>query len=120
LETAYSFIRNLAEKICRERNIELNWEVVQQSSPVACDEKLNSLIGRSISERGYELVSIVSGAGHDAVPVSEVAPVSMLFVKCFKGISHSPLEDVELKYIEAAMQVAYGFMELLVEDRKLS
>jgi acetylornithine deacetylase/succinyl-diaminopimelate desuccinylase-like protein len=44
----------------------------------------------------------------------------MLFVKCFKGISHSPLENVELKDIEAAMQVAYGFMELLVEERKLS
>jgi hydantoinase/carbamoylase family amidase len=120
LKFAYSGIQKLAEDICRQRNIRLEWEIVQQSSPVACDERMNKLIARSISESGYEMLSLVSGAGHDAVPVSEVAPVSMLFVKCFKGISHSPLENVESNDIEAAMQVANSFIRLLMEDSQPS
>ncbi len=44
-----------------------------------------------------KLVELVSGAGHDAVPVSEVSPVAMLFVRCFKGISHNPLEECRTK-----------------------
>jgi acetylornithine deacetylase/succinyl-diaminopimelate desuccinylase-like protein len=39
----------------------------------------------------------------------------MLFVRCCKGISHNPEEDVELKDIEAAIKVSDTFMERLIE-----
>jgi allantoate deiminase len=35
-----------------------------------------------------------SGAGHDAVTVSAIAPVSMLFLRCDRGISHNPAESI--------------------------
>ncbi|HTI93983.1 MAG TPA: hypothetical protein VL727_25490, partial [Puia sp.] len=59
-------------------------------------------------------LELVSGAGHDAVPVSVVSPVCMLFVRCFKGISHNPLEDVEEKDLEAALGVAEKFIQSIV------
>jgi allantoate deiminase len=74
---------------------------------------MNGLLHRSIREAGYEALSLVSGAGHDAVPVSAIAPVAMLFVRCFKGISHNPLEGVEQEDIAAAISVADNFIDQL-------
>ena len=63
----------------------------------------------------YEVIKLVSGAGHDAVAVAPVAPVAMLFVRCFKGISHNPLENVELKDLAAAVQVSTAFIHSLIQ-----
>ena len=38
---------------------------------------------------------MVSGAGHDAVYVSHVAPTSMIFIPCKDGLSHNEAESVE-------------------------
>jgi acetylornithine deacetylase/succinyl-diaminopimelate desuccinylase-like protein len=104
----------MATAICQKRNIEIEWRPVQQTKPVACDGVMNELLRKSIEESGYKTVDLVSGAGHDAVAVSEVAPVAMLFVRCFKGISHNPKENVELKDLAAAIEVSDNFIKSLL------
>ncbi|MFC7670126.1 M20/M25/M40 family metallo-hydrolase [Hymenobacter humi] len=91
----------------------LVWRLVQQTAPVACSQPLNDLLAQAIAESGYETMSLVSGAGHDAVPVSAVAPATMLFIRCYKGISHNPLENVELADLAAAIAVADRFIHQL-------
>jgi len=44
---------------------------------------------------GFASQSIISGAGHDAVYLSRVAPTAMIFVPCKDGISHNEIEDAE-------------------------
>jgi acetylornithine deacetylase/succinyl-diaminopimelate desuccinylase-like protein len=61
-------------------------------------------------------VKLASGAGHDAVTISQVAPVAMLFVKCFKGISHNPLENVEIDDIAVVSEVADNFIRRLARS----
>jgi allantoate deiminase len=119
LSTSYEAIKNIAEDICRKRDIVLEWNLIQQTKPVTCDEAMNKLMAGSIRESGYEVVELVSGAGHDAVPVSEVSPVTMLFVRCFKGISHNPAEDVELKDMAAAIKVSDNFIRALLITHNL-
>jgi hydantoinase/carbamoylase family amidase len=114
LSAAYTEIKKMTEDICSKRNIGLEWKLVQQTKPVNCDAGMNKLLTQSIKETGYEVVSLVSGAGHDAVPIAEVSPVAMLFVRCFKGISHNPLENVEVKDIAAAIKVSDTFIQKLV------
>ena len=48
---------------------------------------------------------MVSGAGHDAVYVSRVAPTSMIFIPCEKGISHNEAENAKPEDIEAGCNV---------------
>jgi allantoate deiminase len=115
LSSSYEAIKKIAGDICSKRNIVLEWNLIQQTKPVACDTRMNKLLAQSIKDAGYKLEELVSGAGHDAVPVSEVSPVSMLFVKCFKGISHNPLENVEIKDIAAAIKVSDNFIEQLIK-----
>ncbi|MBL7738839.1 MAG: allantoate amidohydrolase [Chitinophagaceae bacterium] len=120
LALAYKEIKEMAEAICGKRSIILEWNLVQQAKPVHCDEKMVDMLRQSVNTAGYEVVEIVSGAGHDAVPVSAVSPVAMLFVRCFKGISHNPAEDVEVKDIAAAIQVSDNFIQQLIKTNNLS
>ncbi len=68
-----------------------------------------------MASAGYESLQLISGAGHDAVAISAVSPVCMLFVRCFKGISHNPLEAVEKNDLAAALAVAESFIFKLAE-----
>ncbi|SFQ61566.1 allantoate amidohydrolase [Hymenobacter arizonensis] len=113
LADAYRALLAFAEGLAAQRNVELVWKLVQQTAPVACSEPLNELLTQAIAAAGHETIALVSGAGHDAVPVSAVAPATMMFIRCYKGISHNPLENVELADLAAAIAVADQFMHLL-------
>lgn len=108
-------VREMCESIGVRRGLEVRWKLVQQSSPVICDVRMNELLGRAIGAAGYEVLGLVSGAGHDAVPISAVAPVCMLFVRCYKGISHNPQEHVETADLPAAIAVADELIQQLSE-----
>ncbi|MEO9211102.1 MAG: M20/M25/M40 family metallo-hydrolase, partial [Ginsengibacter sp.] len=86
--------------------------------PVQCDENLKELLSKGIKQKNIELVNIVSGAGHDAVVIAQVAPVAMMFMRCFKGISHHPLENVENKDIAAAIEAGDHFLLNLIDSIK--
>jgi allantoate deiminase len=82
------------------------------SGAAAENQQLLSGLGNQQQTSNTPL-QLVSGAGHDAVPVSAVSPVCMLFVKCFKGISHHPNENVLVEDIAAALKVSEAFMHQL-------
>jgi N-carbamoyl-L-amino-acid hydrolase len=48
---------------------------------------------------------IVSGAGHDAVYLSRVAPTAMIFVPCENGISHNEIENATPEDLAAGCDV---------------
>ncbi len=110
LAAAYADLLTQAEAIAARRGLGLDWQLVQYTAPVACDPELNRLLGRAIAASGSEVVGLVSGAGHDAVPASAVAPATMAFIRCYKGISHNPLENVEAADVAAALAVAERFL----------
>ncbi len=116
LGKAYQDINELCEEICNFRKVYFEWSLIQESNPVVCDEKLNKLLKKSIKQKEMEVVEIESGAGHDAIEISTVAPVAMLFVKCFKGISHNPLEKVETKDIAIALDISNNFIGHLIQS----
>jgi allantoate deiminase len=118
LLSAFQAINKFCKEICKKRGLLFEWNLVQESNPVSCDDQLSTLLKKAIADSGYEVVQIVSGAGHDAVPISEISPVVMLFVRCFQGISHNPLENVELKDIAAAIHVSDNFIKILINKFK--
>ncbi|RYY18364.1 MAG: Zn-dependent hydrolase, partial [Cytophagaceae bacterium] len=111
LATAYEALHAQAATIAERRGLALDWQLVQYTAPVQCDATLNALLAQAIAASGHEVVRLVSGAGHDAVPVSAVAPATMAFIRCYKGISHNPLENVEAADVAAALAVAERFLQ---------
>jgi allantoate deiminase len=110
LTAAHAHLKNLAETIAAQRGLTVQWQVIQSSPPVVCDGPMKDLLIHCIEKAGYEPLELVSGAGHDAVPVSAIAPVCMLFVRCYRGISHHPQENVEKADLAAALTVAEDFI----------
>lgn len=110
LSKAYEALYKRCEDICRKRNVYFEWTLVQETEPVSCDNKLKDLLANAVKRKNIEVMQMVSGAGHDAVEISKVAPVAMLFVRCFKGVSHDPLENVENKDIAAAIEIGDNFL----------
>ncbi|WPB55623.1 Zn-dependent hydrolase [Xylophilus sp. GOD-11R] len=61
---------------------------------------------RSAAEAlGLSHMEVVSGAGHDAVYVADLAPAAMIFVPCKDGISHNEIEFAEQGDLAAGADV---------------
>lgn len=118
LASAVDQLRLTAEGIAKKRNLQLQWQTVQETNPVNCDEKLCLALGQSLRACGYPPVFLTSGAGHDAVVLSRVTPVAMLFVRCKDGISHHPDEFTAPEDIAAAIQVSDHFIRQLFKTHE--
>jgi beta-ureidopropionase / N-carbamoyl-L-amino-acid hydrolase len=55
-------------------------------------------------------MTVVSGAGHDAVYLARLAPTGMIFVPCTGGISHNEIEDATPEHLEAGCNVLLQVM----------
>jgi N-carbamoyl-L-amino-acid hydrolase len=75
------------------------------SPAVRFDQSCVDAVRKAAVDLNYPYKEMVSGAGHDAVYVSRVAPTSMIFVPCEKGISHNEAENAKPEDIEAGCNV---------------
>ena len=75
------------------------------SVAIKFDEDCIAAVSNAVKHLGYGHRRIVSGAGHDAVYVSRVAPTSMIFVPCENGLSHTESENAKPEDIEAGCNV---------------
>jgi beta-ureidopropionase / N-carbamoyl-L-amino-acid hydrolase len=74
-------------------------------APIAFDADCVAAVRDAARRFGYPHRDIVSGAGHDACYLAQVAPTSMVFVPCIGGISHNEIEDAKPEWIEAGANV---------------
>ncbi|PRQ30883.1 putative allantoate deiminase [Rosa chinensis] len=58
-----------------------------------------------------EVPILISGAGHDAMALSHLTKVGMLFVRCRRGLSHSPEEHVLANDVRASGLTILPFIE---------
>jgi allantoate deiminase len=99
-----------ARSISGRRGLKVLWQPIQENSAVQCDKKLMQLFSKCIANRGLKVLSLPSGAGHDAVVLSKICPVAMLFVRCKGGISHNPAESVKTADARLAIEVLADFL----------
>jgi len=107
---------NQAEHICARRHVALNWQLVQEHPGVACNSFLAQQFAQAIEQLGYPVLSLPSGAGHDAVVMSTLTDVAMLFVRCKGGISHNPAESVTVEDVQVAIETLEGTLRLLSQQ----
>jgi allantoate deiminase len=102
-----------ANAIANRRKLALAVELISENVAVPCAPRLVSLLSQAVADLGHEVVQLPSGAGHDAVPMSTLTDVAMLFVRCKGGISHNPAESVTAEDVGVAMDVLDKFLELV-------
>jgi allantoate deiminase len=111
-----------ARSIARRRGLNLLWQPVQENNSVQCDKTLTKIFSQCVANRGLKVLQLPSGAGHDAVVLSKICPVAMLFVRCKGGISHNPAESIKSADARIAIEVLANFLIAVaaVYDRRQS
>ena len=111
--TAVAGLAERAAEIAARRGAELAWAERMATPAVAMDPALTELLAEAVTARGLPDVRLPSGAGHDAVALSELTGTAMLFVRCAGGVSHHPDESVREEDVEVAIDVTTRFVERL-------
>lgn len=115
-ERACDVMREQATAIAARRGVACDWQGQQQNGAIRCDDARAAMLARCIEKEGYRAESLTSGAGHDAVPLSAMTPVTMLFVRCAGGISHHPDEAVSEADVAVALEVTHRFLTELAHE----
>ncbi|KAF6231267.1 hypothetical protein HO173_010599 [Letharia columbiana] len=90
-------VDDLSESGTIGRGCTVEWTLDAPSEAIEFDENCIRCVDESARDLfgdEYEKFTqaMISGAGHDSVFCSKVAPTSMIFVPCRDGVSHNPTE----------------------------
>ncbi|HHY90796.1 MAG TPA: Zn-dependent hydrolase, partial [Clostridiales bacterium] len=105
-------IREVIENVCKEREVEAKIERYWRADPVYFDEKVVNAVAKAAEKVGVSSRVITSGAGHDAVFISEMIPTGMIFLPSIAGKSHCPQEETKWEDIVKGAEV---LVETLLE-----
>ena len=93
--------KEIAERRGCPIRIEKSWRVEHSSF----DQKLVQKVLDTADELGYPALHMVSGAGHDASYMNQVAPTAMIFVPSIGGRSHVEVENTKWEDCESGANV---------------
>ena len=107
-ETLYlmdASFRSIVQETCAELTLQGSIRDEWNSPAVKFDDDCISAVRDATDMLGYPSMEMFSGAGHDSVYVSTVAPTSMIFVPCEGGLSHNEAENATPEDLEAGCNV---------------
>jgi N-carbamoyl-L-amino-acid hydrolase len=100
----------------RKRGVDAGVRRLSLTEPVITADEVRTAMTEAIGTLGLAYELLPSGAGHDAVQMSRVGPVGMLFVPSAGGRSHCPEELTSPEHLEAG--IAALLATLLVLDAR--
>lgn len=116
-DAALAAIDAEVQAICRRRNIAWTSTELLRAAAVPCSDEGRRLWRKTLQDIGHEPFELSSGAGHDAMLMARVVPVSMLFLRCGNGgISHNPLETVSAADVADTCRATRRFLDVLAAD----
>ncbi|MDE0309631.1 MAG: Zn-dependent hydrolase [Acidiferrobacterales bacterium] len=98
-------IKDTVNQFGEQSNLDVEIDHIWRSPPIAFDSNCIDVVRNSAKNCGYGFNEMVSGAGHDSVNISGVAPTSMIFVPCDGGVSHNEEENISKEQAEVGANV---------------
>jgi N-carbamoyl-L-amino-acid hydrolase len=98
-------VRAAAAVIAAELGVTIEISPVWSSAPVVFPPECVESVRAAAERLGHSHQDIVSGAGHDSVYISRIAPTGMIFIPCENGISHNEAENISPAQAEAGANV---------------
>ena len=105
VDTMADEVKAFAAKLSRESGLPIEIKQVSGYPAQAFHPDCVDAVGRAAAKLGYSNMPAVSGAGHDAVYMAQLAPAGMIFIPCKDGISHNEIEDAKPEHITAGCNV---------------
>ncbi len=98
-------IRRVAEEIAGANSLKLSVRTLLNKPPLPFSEDIISCVRNAASELQLTHKDMLSGAGHDAMNLAPSIPTGMIFVPCYRGISHNEAESAEPEDLAAGAAV---------------
>ncbi|WP_139311233.1 Zn-dependent hydrolase [Bacillus sp. MRMR6] len=114
-------VQNSIEKVkvliesYNQAGIQTSVEQLLYMKPKAMNSNILSLLKKKSSQLDIPYCSINSGAGHDAMVLSDFTDVGMLFIPSKNGLSHCPEEWSDSRHIANAVEIFYETAKKLTE-----
>ncbi len=108
--SAVDSLRRRIKAVAAERGLECRIRVLYDADGCTCEPRLVEALSAAVAAEGMEPLHLYSGAGHDAMAMSAIAPVGMLFVRCRGGVSHHPDESITATDADAAARALWRFL----------
>ncbi|MFW5655029.1 MAG: Zn-dependent hydrolase [Roseicyclus sp.] len=96
-----------APELCAGIDVGFEAQIVGQFDPPAFDEACVNAVRQAADKLGYSHMDIVSGAGHDACWINDVAPTAMIMCPCVDGLSHNEAEEITPEWATAGADVLF-------------
>ena len=92
-------------RIANDLGLAVSFEKLSDSSPVSFDQECVATVRRAANGLKYPHMDLISGAGHDAFWINEVAPSAMIMCPCEGGLSHNEAEHIIPEWAGAGANV---------------
>ena len=102
----------IAASIAQRRGLTVASRMLMDQPAVAMDARLCAAAMEAIRGIGISPLSMVSGAGHDAMILAGRVDSTMIFLRSPGGISHHPDESVRPQDVEHALAAGLRFLRL--------
>jgi N-carbamoyl-L-amino-acid hydrolase len=109
-------LQAVVSEICSQHQVSERLDRLWDSPPVRFAAECVDVVRESAIKSGHPSREMTSGAGHDAVYVSRIAPTAMIFIPCKDGISHNEIESATPADVEAGASVLLD--AVLMRDRR--
>ncbi|MDH7608072.1 Zn-dependent hydrolase [Raoultella ornithinolytica] len=103
-------LRAFITRVQQESGLAVTLQEVSHYPAAPFHPECQQAIADAAARLGYPAREIVSGAGHDAVYMSYLAPTGMIFIPCKDGISHNEIEYASPGHVTAGANVLLQVM----------
>ena len=105
LESLRARVESGLAEIAARRALGFEFRIMLEKQPVKFDQNIVSIVERATKNLAYPYKRMLSGAGHDAMNIAELAPTAMIFIPCRNGISHNEAEYASSHDVAAGANV---------------
>ncbi len=105
LDQMCAALETRARAIAVDVGLDVKLEKIFEFPVTAFDPVCVDAVRKAASDLSLTSREITSGAGHDAVYLSRVAPTALIFTPCIGGISHNEAENMTPAWAEAGANV---------------
>jgi ureidoglycolate amidohydrolase len=85
-------VEKAVSAITAKRGVAIRQELINADAPGDCSPQIVEALAASCKKHELNFLPMISRAYHDALFMSRIAPVAMLFIPCRHGYSHRPDE----------------------------
>lgn len=117
IEEVREKIKASLKKIKQKYGVDFSIENLLMVEPVELSQEIFALFEEEVENQNFSYKKMISGAGHDAMIMSELTDVGLIFVPSRDGRSHCPEEWTDYDDLQKGIELIYHTILKLGESK---